>query len=168
MSEPASEPSALSVMPMPEPITTMPSPFRMDYTYVAGVGRSVFLRGLAERKLLARRCPGCAQVYLPPPEFCSRCLGPLEEPFELDGRGAVSTFCVVSFPFPGQTIEPPYVVAHIQVHGAGTRLMQLVREVDPEQVSIGMEVEPVWADEPDTSMTSILHFRPVAGGGSDA
>lgn len=149
---------------LPDAVETMASPFRMDYTYVAGVGRSVFLRGLAERRLLARRCPGCTQVYLPPPEFCSRCLSELEAPFELDGRGVVSTFCVVNFPFLGQTIEPPYVVAHIQVHGAGTRLMHLVREVGPDEVRIGMEVEPVWApdDHLDTSLKSILHFRPVA------
>jgi uncharacterized OB-fold protein len=135
----------------------------MDYTYVAGVGRSTFLRGLARRRLLARRCPACAQVYLPPPEFCSRCLRPLEAPFELEGRGVVSTFCVVNFPFPGQTIEPPYVVAHIQVHGAGTRLMHLVREVPPDEVHIGMEVEPVWAADEDlnTSLTSIRHYRPA-------
>lgn len=145
------------------PITSVRSPFRMDYTYVAGVGRSVFLRGLAERKMLARRCPGCRQVYLPPPEFCSRCLTELEEPFELDGRGTISTFCVVSFPFPGQTIDPPYVVAHIQPHGADTRLMHLIGEIEPDEVQIGMEVEPVWVadDQLETSMTSIRHYRPT-------
>ncbi len=155
---------------LPEPVTTMPSPFRMDYTYVAGVGRSAFLRGLAERKLMARRCAGCEQVYLPPPEFCSRCLRELEPPFELDGRGVVSTFCVVSFPFPGQRIDPPYVVAHIQPHGAGTRLMHLVREIEPDEVHIGMEVEPMWVtdDELDTSLLSIRHFRSVTEGGAHA
>lgn len=149
---------------MSDPITSMRSPFKMDYTYVAGAGRSLFLRGLAERKMLARRCPGCHQVYLPPPEFCSRCLTELEEPFELDGRGTISTFCVVSFPFPGQSIEPPYVVAHIQPHGADTRLMHLIGEIEPDQVRIGMEVEPVWVadDELETSMTSIRHYRPAA------
>jgi uncharacterized OB-fold protein len=149
---------------LPEPVTTMASPFRMDYTYVAGTGRTVFLRGLAERRMLARRCPGCAQVYLPSPAFCSRCLLPVGEPFELDGRGVVSTFCVVNFPFPGQVYEPPYVVAHIHVHGTGTRLMHLVREVAPERVRIGMRVEPVWVSdaELDTSMTSIRYYRPVA------
>ena len=152
----------------PQPVTLMASPFRMDYTYVAGTGRSTFLRGLAERRLLARRCPTCAQVYLPPPEFCSRCLSRLEAPFELDGRGVISTFCVVNFPFPGQTIEPPYVVAHIQVHGTATRLMHLVRDIEPDEVRIGMEVEPVWAADEnlDTSLLSILHYRPTPGNGA--
>lgn len=156
-------------MTLPEPVTTMASPFRMDYTYVAGQGRSLFLRGLAERRMLARRCPACAKVYLPPPEFCSRCLSPLEEPFELDGRGVIATFCVVSFPFPGQTIEPPYVVAQIQVHGAENRLMHLVREAEVEDVHIGMAVEPVWADDPlEPSLTSIRHYRPVRTEARDA
>ncbi|MPY77855.1 MAG: DNA-binding protein [Actinophytocola sp.] len=155
---------------MTEPVTTMPSPFRMDYTYVAGTGRTAFLRGLSERRLIARRCADCGQVYLPPPEFCSRCLTELEAPFELDGRGVISTFCVVNFPFPGQRIDPPYVVAHIQPHGAGTRPMHLVREVKPGQVHIGMEVEPVWVadDDLDTSLLSIRHFRPAPEGGADA
>lgn len=155
-------------MSLPEPVTTIASPLRMDYTYVAGAGRSVFLRGLAHRRLLARRCPGCARVYLPPPEFCSRCLLPLGEPFELAGTGVVATFCVVNFPFPGQLYEPPYVVAHIQVRGADTRLTHLVRDVAPDRVRIGMAVEPVWVDdaELDTSMTSIRYYRPV--GSADA
>ncbi|WP_280234294.1 Zn-ribbon domain-containing OB-fold protein [Nocardia cyriacigeorgica] len=163
--------------PLPEPVTEFTSPFGMDYTYVAGVGRSVFLRGLAERRLLARRCPSCAQVYLPPPEFCSRCLTELAEPFELPGDGTISTFCVVNFPFPGQVFQPPYVVAHIQVRGADTRLMHLIQEIEPSAVRIGMAVEPVWCadDDLDTSMNSIRYYRPVASaesgattGGSDA
>ncbi|MQY31156.1 hypothetical protein NRB56_67640 [Nocardia sp. RB56] len=148
--------------PLPEAVRVMPTPLRMRYTFVAGAGRSGFLRGLAHRRLLARACPSCHQVYLPAPEFCARCLVELGATTELDGRGTVSTFCVVSFPFPGQEIEPPYVVAHIRPHGADTRLMHLIREVDIADVRIGMEVEPVWADgELEPSWTSIRHYRPV-------
>lgn len=150
----------------PALVASVQSPLHMDYTYVAGTGRSVFLRGLATRRMLARRCSSCAQVYLPPPEFCSRCLTELDEPFELTGAGTVSTFCVVSFPFPGQVYEPPYIVAYIQVDGADTRLMHLLREVEPAAVRIGLRVEPVWRDdeELEPSMDSIRYFRPQAGG----
>lgn len=148
---------------LPEPVEEFTNPFAMDYTYVAGTGRSIFLRGLAQRQLLARRCHTCDRVYLPPPQFCSRCLDELSEPFGLDGPGTVSTFCVVNFPFPGQMIEPPYLVAHIQVDGADTNLMHLIRDIDPAAVHIGMRVEPVWCtdDELDTSMNSIRYFRPI-------
>ncbi|WP_431969933.1 Zn-ribbon domain-containing OB-fold protein [Nocardia sp. bgisy134] len=150
--------------PLPEPVSLMPTPLRMEYTFVAGVGRSRFLRGLSQRKLLAATCPSCRHVYLPAPEFCARCLVELGEPTPLDGRGVVSTFCVVSFPFPGQEIDPPYVVAYIQPHGADTRLMHLIREVEIAEVHIGMEVEPVWREGADLepSWMSIRHYRPVS------
>ena len=131
----------------PPPVGSVQSPLRLDYTYVAGAGRSVFLAGLAQRRMLARRCPSCAQVYLPPPEFCSRCLTELEAPFELAGPGVVSTFCVVSFPFPGQVHEPPYVVAYIRIDGADARLMHLLQEVAPGDVRIGMRVEELRGGE---------------------
>ncbi|WP_040789714.1 Zn-ribbon domain-containing OB-fold protein [Nocardia paucivorans] len=147
----------------PTPIEAFTSPFAMDYTFVAGIGRSTFLRGMRERKLLARRCGTCERVYLPAPRFCSRCLVELSEPFELDGVGTVSTFCTVNFPFPGQVFDPPYVVAYIRVDGADTRLMHLIREIDPAEVRIGMRVEPVWCpdEELDTSMNSIRYYRPI-------
>ncbi|MEV6344375.1 OB-fold domain-containing protein [Actinoplanes sp. NPDC051851] len=150
-------------MTLPEPVETMASPLRMEYTFVAGTGRSVFLRGLARRQLLARRCPGCRMVYAPAPAFCSGCLLPTGPPFALSGRGEVATFCVVNFPFPGQVHQPPYVVAHIRLDGADTRLQHLVREIAPELVRIGLPVEPVWVDdaELDTSTTSIRWFRPI-------
>lgn len=150
--------------PLPEPVSLMPSPFQMNYTYVAGGGRSVFLQGLVAKKLLARQCPSCSQTYLPPPEFCSRCLTRLGVPFALEGRGTISTFCIVSFPFPGQVYEPPYVVAHINIHGTGTRLMHLIREIPANDVQIGMDVEAVWVsdDELAPSLASIQYFRPLA------
>lgn len=154
---------------LPTPVESFTSPHKVDYTFVAGTGRSAFLRGLKERRLLARRCPSCERVYLPFPEFCSRCLAELDAPFELDGTGVVKTFCVVNFPFPGQVIDPPYLVAYIQVDGADTTLMHLIRDVALADVHIGMRVEPVWCaeDDLDTSMNSIRYYRPVAGG-SDA
>lgn len=150
---------------LPDPVTTMASPFHMDYTYVAGRGRSTFLRGLTQRRLLARRCPTCDRVYCPAPQFCSRCLAELGDQFALDGTGSVETFCIVSFPFPGQVFTPPYVVAHIRLHGADTRLMHMIGDTEPDAVHIGMEVSPVWVsdDELDATMASIRYFRPVKG-----
>lgn len=140
----------------------LPSPVAMNYTYVPGGGLSGFLRGLAQRRILARRCPSCEQVYAPAPEFCARCLVALESEQELNGRGTVVTFCTINFPFPGQTVEPPYAVARIQLDGADTRILHLVRETDLADIEIGMEVEPVWSDaEPlEPSWMSITHFRP--------
>ncbi|MFA4084968.1 Zn-ribbon domain-containing OB-fold protein [Mycobacteroides salmoniphilum] len=149
---------------LPVPVTSIASPFHMDYTYVAGIGRSVFLRGLAQRRLLARQCPDCERAYCPAPQFCSRCLSELGAPYPLAGTGTVQTFCIVSFPFPGQVFTPPYAVAHIQLHGADTRLMHMIGDTDPDGVHIGMTVEPVWVSDEDlgATMQSIRYFRPVS------
>ncbi|WP_244928025.1 Zn-ribbon domain-containing OB-fold protein [Nocardioides sp. W7] len=149
--------------PTTEPVTVLGSQYKVDYTYVAGAGRSRFLGGLAEGRLLARRCPSCGQVYLPAPSFCSRCLTGLDEPFEVSGRGRIATYCVVNFPFPGQTETPPYVVAYIRLDGVDTRLMHRISGIEQDRVAIDLEVEPVWV-EPDqlaATLDSIRYFRPV-------
>lgn len=148
-------------------VAEIQAPLRMGYTYVAGRGSSLFLRALREGKILGRRCPSCGEVYAPPPSFCSRDLAPLDPPFELPGTGKVATFCIVNFTFPGQAFEPPYVVAHVHLDGAGTRLMHLIGECAPDDVVIGMRVEPVWvpAEERQPSLESIRYFRPIPAGG---
>lgn len=151
---------------LPEPVTTIDTPLAMHYTFVAGTGRSLFLSGLAQKKILARDCPSCSRTYVPPPTQCSSCLVDLGPPKELDGTGIIETFCVINFPFPGQTLTPPYAVAHIKLSGATTTLMHLIGDVEPAEVKIGMTVEPVWVDDGElgTSLASIRHFRPVSDG----
>jgi len=146
-----------------EPVSALVAPFKMEYTYVAGRGRTVHLNGLAGGRLLARTCPVCEQVYSPTPDHCARCLADLGEPFALPGTGVVETFCIVNFPFPGQLLTPPYVVAHIRLDGAANRLMHRLQEIDPDTVELGLRVEPVWApeDEWEPSLGSIRYFRPV-------
>ncbi|OAT67530.1 DNA-binding protein [Mycobacteroides immunogenum] len=155
---------------LPEPVSSISSPFRMDYTYIAGSGRSIFLRGLARRLLLARQCPSCTRTYCPAPQFCSGCLTELGDAFPLAGTGTVETFCIVSFPFPGQVFTPPYPVAHIRLHGADTRLMHMIGDTEPGTVHIGMTVEPVWVGDDDlaATMQSIRYFRPSSSDAAHA
>ena len=155
---------------LPEPVATIDTPLAMSFTFVAGTGRSLFLNALAQKTILGRDCPSCSRTYAPPPTQCSSCLVDLGPPKELDGSGVIETFCVINFPFPGQTLTPPYVVAHIRLAGATTTLMHLIGDVPESEVRIGMTVEPVWVDddELDTSLASIRYFRPVDGGGPGA
>ena len=41
-------------------------------------------------------------------------------------------------------------------------MIHRVLGVDPNQVTLGMAVEPVWADTRLGAMSDISHFRPVA------
>jgi uncharacterized OB-fold protein len=139
------------------------TPIRLEYNYTAGRARSIFLRALAEGRIVGQRCPECRAVYVPPGGSCSSCGVALEEQVDLQDRGTITMFCVVNLPFYGQQIQPPYVCASIRLDGADTTLFHLVQEVPADQVRMGMRVEAVWAppDEIGPSLESIRYFRPT-------
>lgn len=147
---------------MAEPVRSIRTPIRLEYTITAGRAPSRFLRGLAQRRILAQRCPECEKVYVPPRGACPTCGVPTDEEVELPHTGTVTTFCVVNIPFAGQTVEIPYVCASVLLDGANIALFHLIQEVPPDQVRMGMRVEAVWAppEEMGPTLESIRYFRP--------
>jgi uncharacterized OB-fold protein len=145
-----------------EPVRSIRAPVRLEYRYTPGMASTRFLRGLEQGRILGERCPGCRKVYAPPRGACAACGLPTDEEVELDGRGTVTTFCVVNVPFYGQKIQIPYVSATILLDGSDIGMMHLIQEVDADKVHMGMRVEPVWVDpeERKPTLESIKYFRP--------
>ena len=148
---------------MTEPVRSIRTPIRLEYTITAGRAPSRFLRGLAERRILGQRCPQCQKVYVPPRGACPTCGVPTLEEVELSHRGTVTTFCVVNLPFYGQVIETPYVCASVLLDGANIALFHLIQEVPAHEVRMGMRVEAVWAppEELGPTLESVKYFRPT-------
>ena len=148
---------------MSEPmIVTMP--IRLEYDYSPGAGRSRFLRGLAQGKILGERCHVCRKVYVGGGSgACPRDGVPTEEVVELPDVGTITTFCVVNVPFAGATVEIPYVSASILLDGADIPLMHLIQEVAAEEVRMGMRVRAEWLPEGERvpSMDTIKYFKPA-------
>lgn len=134
---------------------------RLDYLVTAGPTTAAFLRGLLDRRILAKSCSRCEKVYVPPRGSCPTCGVPCVEVVELPHVGTVTTFCVVNIPFQGQLLEPPYACAHVVLDGADVPLLHLVGGCDADSVTMGMRVEAVWADELVPTLNSILYFTPV-------
>lgn len=149
--------------PAGEPVTMVTTPVYLHYQHSASAEESRFLRGIAEGRLLAQRCPACHKVYVPPRGACPVDGVPTEGEIELPGRGIVTTFCIVNVPFLGQRIDPPYVTAYILLDGADIAFQHLVLGCDATEVRMGMRVEAVWKprDQWGTSMENIDHFRPT-------
>lgn len=145
-----------------DPVTGVITPVALDYDYAASPEESAFFRGLAEGRILGQRCPECHKVYVPPRGACPVDGVPTTEEVELPPTGTVTTFCIVNVPFLGQQIEPPYVAAYVLLDGADIALQHLVREIDTDQVRMGMRVEAVWkpSQEWDTTIENIRWFRP--------
>jgi len=70
-------------------------------------------------------------------------------------------FTVVHLPNDDQPTEPPYVLALIKLDGADTNLVYLLGDVDPDNVTHGMRVEPVWREERYGYMSDLKHFKPL-------
>lgn len=142
------------------PVTGIVAPARLDYTYSPGRAHSAHLRALAERRVVAERCPSCRKVYVPPRGACPTCGVATSEQVEVGPRGTVTTYCIVNIKAahtanPG--IEVPYVYAHIALDGADLALHGRIGGIPYDQVRMGLRVEPVWPDgggHPD-------HYRPT-------
>jgi uncharacterized protein len=146
-----------------EPVTMLTTPVRLHYEHAASPTETSFLRGLADGRLLAQRCPACGKVYIPPRGACPTDGVPTADEVELPDHGIVTTFCVVNVPYPGQRVTPPYVAAAVLLDGADIPFQHLILGCDPDEVRMGMRVQAVWKprDEWGTTMENIDHFRPT-------
>jgi len=133
----------------------MTTPVRLHYEHTASAGESRFLRALQDGRLLGERCPACGMVYIPPRGACPTDGVPTTEAVELPDTGTVTTFCVVSVPFPGQRVAPPYVAAAILLDGADIAFQHLVLGCEASEVRMGMRVRAVWGED------GVSHFEPT-------
>jgi len=143
-------------------VTMLAAPIQLRYEHTAAPGEAIYLRGLAEGRLLGQRCPVCANVYIPARGTCPTDGVPMAETVELAGTGTVTTFCVVNVPYPGQRVQPPYVAAAVLLDGADLAFQQLILGCDASEVHMGMRVRAVWRDRSEwtTSAFNISHFEP--------
>jgi uncharacterized protein len=148
---------------MSEPVTSITTPIRLDYTYTAGRATQRFLMGMAEGRILGQRCPSCGKVYVPPRGACPPCGVPTRDEVEVSGKGTVTTFCIVRIPSESLSVPPPFACAHVLLDGADLPFFALVHECPFDQVRMGMRVEAVWAPKEELAPTfeSIRYFRPI-------
>jgi uncharacterized OB-fold protein len=147
----------------PPPVAMMTTPVRLHYEHTASPEESRFLRGLADGRLLAQRCPVCGKVYIPPRGACPTDGVPTTDEVELPDRGIVTTFCVVNVDYPGQRVAAPYVAAAVLLDGADIPFQHLILGCDPDEVRMGMRVRAEWKprEEWGTTLENIDHFRPT-------
>jgi hypothetical protein len=122
---------------------------------------SEYFRALAEGKILGTRCNACNLVFLPPRPDCSECWQKTEW-VELPHHGKVATFAVVDYPGEGfiedlQSVNSklPCVIVYVEIEGVDTKLMSRLEDCDPKDVSIGMEVEARFVENPNQNCLDI-------------
>ena len=146
-----------------DPVTITVTPVRLRYEHTASAAESAYLRGLAEGRLVGRRCPACGKVYVPSRGVCPADGVPADEAVELPDIGTVTTFSIVNVGYPGQQVTPPYVAAAVLLDGADIAFQHLILGCEPDEVHLGLRVRAVWRPraEWDTTAENISHFGPA-------
>jgi uncharacterized OB-fold protein len=146
-----------------DPVSILLAPIQLRYQHTASPGESIFLRAIAEGRLVGQRCPACGKVYVPARGTCPVDGLALTEVVELPDTGIVTTFCIVNVPYPGQRVTPPYVAASVLLDGADIAFGHLILGCEASEVRMGMRIKAVWKprDQWDTTVENIDHFAPT-------
>jgi uncharacterized OB-fold protein len=144
-------------------IKAIVTPTRLEYDFTPGTATARFLRGVKEGRIFGQRCPECSKVYVPARGSCPRCGVPTHDEVEVEGKGTVTTFCIVRVPSENIELTLPYTAAHILLDGADIPFFALIQECAAEEVRMGMRVEAVWAPQEAWGPTfeNIRYFRPI-------
>lgn len=112
----------------------------------------------ADDALRFLRCDACRAWAHPPQPACRACGGTELTPQAVSGRATVVGWTVNHQPW-HPAFPPPYVIAVVAIdEDPDVRLTTNLVEVDPDAVSIGLEVEVVFQPEDDVWLPL---FRPV-------
>ncbi len=118
-----------------------------------------FWRGGASGRLHVQACDSCSRYLHPPTVMCRWCGSQSIRPVGVSGRGVVYSFTVNRYAWQPD-LPPPYVIALVDlVEQEGLRVMSNIVDVDPDDVTVGMEVEATFAEHGDVFVPL---FRPVA------
>jgi len=153
--------------PERDPVTIVSTPVSLTIQHTASHEESVYLRAIANGKLLGARTHGDGtkpgKVYFPPHGADPATGQPTTEFIELPDKGTVTTFAIINIPFEGQRIKPPYVAAYVLLDGADIPFLHLVADIDAHEVRMGMRVQAVWRprEEWDFGIDNIEYFRPT-------
>ncbi len=119
-----------------------------------------FWDGLAERRIRVQYSPSLRRFVFYPRTLAPGTLADDLEWREIDGAGTLYTYTVARRP-----TGPPWAQAIPQLLGvvqwdAGPKVSTELVEVDPDDIRIGMRVEPVFYDLPEAGIT-LLKYRPA-------
>jgi uncharacterized protein len=117
-----------------------------------------FWNGVAEGRLLVRRCAGCQRLAHPPSPMCPWC-GSLEwDVQELSGRGTLHSWIVSQHP--SVPDDMARIVALVELD-EGVRLVSNLVGIDAAEVENGMPLEVLFAE---VDGVALPQFRPAGGG----
>jgi uncharacterized OB-fold protein len=142
---------------------TVEGKLALPYSYFAGRAGSKFITTLRdEKKIMGVRCDTCGKVFVPPRQTCEKCMEDIRDKWvDIESKGKVVNYTIVRYNDGHLPRTTPFVLAMIHLSGADTPMVHILEGVDVDKVTIGMDVEAVFADKTTNTILDIDHFEPV-------
>lgn len=141
-------------------VLTAPLVIEYPFSRTTGPVVGAFLTALREGFLVGIKGAD-GRVLVPPTEYDPLTGEDLSEVVEVGPAGTVTTWAWVRHPGPKAPLDRPFAWALIRPDGADTGMLGAVDAGSIEAMSTGMQVEPVWAEEREGSITDLAHWKPV-------
>ena len=149
--------------PPKDPVKYVETNVYLPYRYIAGDYRARAMHGLKDKKFIGSKDSKTGKVFVTPIVNSPESFAPCDEFVELEGRGVVTTFCIVNIPVIGRDLQLPYVAASVALDGADISIFAAIQECAVADVRMGMRVEAVWKPDGERtgSFDDVLYFRPT-------
>ncbi|MBM3315999.1 Zn-ribbon domain-containing OB-fold protein [candidate division WOR-3 bacterium] len=134
--------------------------------YTAGVAAERFFAAIRDTgRFIGARCAGCEEVYVPPRQYCEKCLAELkdDDQVKVGPTGTLESWTLLHVGLDGKRLPRPEVVGLVRLDGATTALVHRLGEVDACCLCVGIKVKPVLKPEKkrEGAITDILYFKPA-------
>ncbi|TFC70956.1 hypothetical protein E3O45_15490 [Cryobacterium sp. TMS1-20-1] len=133
-----------------EKLTSFSAQIKMPYTLTPGKATGIFIAELANRRLIGSRHG--ASVLVPAQDFIGTTGEPADAFVEVAPVGTLQAW----------TTTGKGTLGLVLVDGADSGFLQKIVGIEPSDLSVGMRVEAVWADESTGTILDLAGFG-VAG-----
>lgn len=120
-----------------------------------------YWNGLRQERILIQQCKACQSFIFYPRLLCPSCGG---EPGwrEVAGRASLYTFTLAEAPVSPDFRDAGPLLLAVAELAEGVRIPTTLVNADPDAVSVGIALEPVF-DHATFGDITLLRFRPAAG-----
>jgi len=142
-------------------------PFAAAFSWSTGFLMEKFIKELANRKILAAKCPGCGYTYVPPRARCGKCNAKIEEKnlINLPGTGKLVSYTTAYVKLDGngnfQDLEKPEIIGAIKLDKADSTIFMPLEGIKPKDVTDGLKVKVQWREETKGELSDIKCFKPA-------
>ena len=142
-------------------------PFVAAFSWSTGFLMEKFIKELANRRILAAKCPGCGYTYVPPRARCGKCHAKIEEKnlVTLSGRGTLISYTAAHVKLDGngnfQDLKKPEIIGAIKLEKADSTIFMPIEGIKPRDITEGFKVKVQWRDETKGELSDIKCFTPA-------